>query len=1001
MKSKLIHTLLLCCAFAGSVSAAGVDVTTRRNIGQALTRIVAREVSGGYVRIQGVDASRSRVRIYASIGLSYYPFREENLEAMYDSVRMLLPPDLRKARIELYSDKREVRDLIPMAYRTDAEFRKQLRKKKVVPFTNTSARPLVSSLSSPAAPSQGLAGRHIALWQSHGRYFDQSQNRWRWQRSRLWQTCEDLYTQSYVLPYLVPMLENAGACVLLPRERDVQKHEVLADNDAPEHYRETEGAWAWQPGGAGFAHTRQVYRTGENPFRDGTTRRIRTVAAGAANDPDAAPSTAVWSARIPQAGEYALYVSYESTPESADDAHYTVHHAGGDTEFAVNQTMGGGTWIYLGHFAFAPGVQEVVTLSNRSRRAGRVVSADAVKIGGGYGNVARTVCDSLRRSDVEYLEETSGYPRFCEGARYWLQWAGFGEEVYTPKENKDDYKDDYMSRAHWVNALMGGSERLPDSTGLHIPVDMALAFHSDAGVRLNDDIIGTLGIFYTRENNGRFAGGADRYRSRDLTDMVMTQIVSDIRRTWEPAWNRRGLWNRAYYEARIPAAPTMLLELLSHQNFADMRYGSDPRFKFLVSRAIYKGILQYVSSQYGVPYVVQPLPVESLATEFTAAGNVAISWSPVMDSLEVTAAPTGYVVYTRRGEGGFDNGRYTDKPYLIAEQEPGVVYSYKVTAVNEGGESFPSETVAACNVPDSKGCVLVVNGFDRVSAPPSMRLDSLAGFYTDLDGGVPDRQDISFIGAQRVFDLSMAKCEVDSIALGACDCDYETEVIGGNAFDYPALHGRSIVRAGYSFCSASVKAVENGETALEEYPAVDLILGKQRSTLIGRGVGGYAFKTFPPELQDRLRRYMADGGALFVSGSYVATDLWAGENTTDSDRAFAREVLHYAYDGAQVSERGRVRVVTSHGGFSRDEYRYVDDYRPDRYRVEAPDALKPVGAGAFSVMRYVGSGRTAGVASEIDRTLVMGFPFEAIEGEVQRDRLMRDALDFLLKQNDK
>ena len=34
----------------------------------------------------------------------------------------------------------------------------------------------------------------------------------------------------------------------------------------------------------------------------------------------------------------------------------------------------------------------------------------------------------------------------------------------------------------------------------------------------------------------------------------------------------------------------MLLELLSHQNFADMRYGSDPRFKFLVSRAIYKGI---------------------------------------------------------------------------------------------------------------------------------------------------------------------------------------------------------------------------------------------------------------------------------------------------------------------------------------------------------------------------------------------------------------------------
>ena len=98
-----------------------------------------------------------------------------------------------------------------------------------------------------------------------------------------------------------------------------------------------------------------------------------------------------------------------------------------------------------------------------------------------------------------------------------------------------------MSRAHWVNALTGGSERMPDSAGLRIPVDMALAFHSDAGVRLNDDIIGTLGIFYTRENKGKFEGGADRYRSRDLTDIVMTQIVEDIRSTYEPAWSRRGL----------------------------------------------------------------------------------------------------------------------------------------------------------------------------------------------------------------------------------------------------------------------------------------------------------------------------------------------------------------------------------------------------------------------------------------------------------------------------
>ena len=203
-------------------------------MGRTLTRIVAREVAGGYVKVQAVKASRSRVRIYASIGLSYYPFREQNVLAMYDSVRAVLPAGYRKARIELYTDRHEVSELIPMACRNHAALEKLLKKRRLIPFVNPSERPLVTPLDRPAVPTRGLAGRHIALWQSHGRYFDQTRNCWRWQRSRLWMTCEDLYTQSYVLPYLVPMLENAGANVLLPRERDVQKHEVRVSGKSVE-----------------------------------------------------------------------------------------------------------------------------------------------------------------------------------------------------------------------------------------------------------------------------------------------------------------------------------------------------------------------------------------------------------------------------------------------------------------------------------------------------------------------------------------------------------------------------------------------------------------------------------------------------------------------------------------------------------------------------------------------------------------------------------------------
>ena len=983
MKFKVLFMMFVLSTCL-DVSAEPINAATRQTIGKMLNRIVAREVTGANLRIQSIKASRGRVQIYATIGLSYYPFREENTKAIYDSIRAILPREYRKARLELYTDKHRIEELIPLAYRKVLPKRK---KDRPITFVNRSERPLVTRLSAIASPQKGLGGRHIALWQSHGRYFDQEENRWKWQRAQLWQTCEDLYTQSYVLPYLVPMLENAGACVLLPRERDVQRNEAIADNDIPEQYRE-EGSWTM--GGIGFAQLQQIYRTGENPFHAGTTRRTESVI-------DSLESRAVWRADLPEAGEYAVYVSYEQTPNSVDDAHYTVYHAGGETRFSVNQTMGGGTWIHLGKFRFNAGEQEVVALSNLSRQAGRTVSADAVKIGGGFGNIIRSTSDSLRLRDTVYIEETSGYPRFCEGARYWLQWAGFDESVYAPKNNLDDYKEDYMSRAHWVNALMRGSERLPDSTGLHIPVDLALAFHSDAGVRDGDETIGTLGIFYTKDNYGRFVGGADRYRSRDLTDIVMTQIVGDIRRTFEPEWNRRGLWNRSYYEARVPCAPTMLLELLSHQNFADMRYGNDPRFKFTVSRAVYKGILRYISSQYGTPYVVQPLPVEAFSAVFVDENKVQLRWTPTIDTLETTATPTGYIVYTRKGDGGFDNGRYVKTSTCAVEQEAGEIYSYRITAVNDGGESFPSETLAVCRVPNERGRLLIVNGFDRISAPYSSRCDTLAGFYNRIDAGVPDRQDISFVGEQQVFALSMARCDVDTLALGACRNEYETDIIGGNTFDYPYLHGNAALQAGYSFCSTSAKAIERNEVSLAGYSAVDLILGKQRTTTTGRGTRGTEFRTFTPEMQQALRELADAGGNLFISGSYVLSDLEQSSEADKNDHEFAEQVLHATLDRNEPAVQGRVRIVaTPTNEFSRGEYRYHVELGPDHYAVETSDALQPVGDEAIAVMRYADTGRTAGIASTgRGRTFVMGFPFETVQTARERERLMRDILNFL------
>ena len=132
-----------------------------------------------------------------------------------------------------------------------------------------------------------------------------------------------------------------------------------------------------------------------------------------------------------------------------------------------------------------------------------------------------------------------------------------------------------------------------------------------------------------------------------------------------------------------------------------MKYGLDPAFRFDVSRAVYKGMLKYLSNRYGCEYTVQPLPVRDMSVEFGADGKAVISWKTVEDRLEPTASPMGYIIYKRTGDGGFDKGTVIKEVKVVdgicyheADITPGEVVSFKVSAYNDGGVSFPSETVS-------------------------------------------------------------------------------------------------------------------------------------------------------------------------------------------------------------------------------------------------------------------------------------------------------------------
>ena len=268
----------------------------------------------------------------------------------------------------------------------------------------------------------------------------------------------------------------------------------------------------------------------------------------------------------------------------------------------------------------------------------------------------------------------------------------------------------------------------------------------------DDSIIGTLAIYSTASGEGKFPDGTSRLASRDLSDIVQTQIVEDISRLFNPDWTRRGLWDRSYYEARKPGVPAMLLELLSHQNLADQSYGLDPRFRFHVSRAVYKGILKYLSYNSGSEYVVHPLPVTHMALTPLGGKRVRLSWEPVDDPLEKTAAPASYRIYTRRGDNGFDNGMtVTGTAIEIELPAYDTVFSFRVTAVNEGGESFPSEILAAGFISGAQDTVLVVNGFDRISGPAWFDRDGMAGVEWWNDRGVADHYNFVTTGDQYDF----------------------------------------------------------------------------------------------------------------------------------------------------------------------------------------------------------------------------------------------------------
>lgn len=668
------------------------------------------------IHVKNIRVKGSYVTIYSNNILSCLSFSPAEVTQLRKDVsRWVFGHE--KGKVTIYSDRYELGSLITARY-------KPIKNPYLIGKIPYGGGSFISNEDKAFTANKGLQGKHLTVWPSHGLYYNLTQDQWRWQRATMWSMVEDVYSHQLVNQWLVPMLENAGAYVFEPRERDTQTEEIIT-----------------------------------LPIADGNQQRFTPA--------------------LTRAGEYGIYVRYHK-PNDTKAHKIEVVHGGITTRYTYHPQQLDSTWQWLGQAYFTPDTTANYLLADSC--------VDVVRLGGGYG-------------DIERYGQTSGLPRWTEAARYWLEFAGYPDSVWNVNRDSNDYRDDLQSRGYWVNYIHK-----------QVPIDFSLALHTDGySVPSDSTIIGTLALYTNRPN-------------RDITDFIQTQVVQDLRQQIDTSWTRRELRDAHYAETNYPVVPAVLLEVLSHKNFADIRYALDPKVQFIVCRAIYKGILRGLN--IGKNIVVQPLPVQHMRID-KKDEQLTLTWQPTTDSLEPTATPTFYIAYTRKNGGSWDNGTIVKTNKLSFKATRGVQYDIKVVAGNEGGISMPSEVLSAYLAPieQEKGLICILNAFHEVRGPQWFADSTYAGIVPG-SYAIPYGLGRAYIGDQYVYDRALDWVDDDNCGLGMCHQDYRGQLLHGNTFDYPVLHGQVLAQMGYSYVSGDIRAYDFIDTI---YDAIDLIYGKQDS----------------------------------------------------------------------------------------------------------------------------------------------------------------------------
>jgi hypothetical protein len=558
----------------------------------------------------------------------------------------------------------------------------------------------------PGQPAGALAGRIVYAGARHGWVYDP--NSWRLMREVLLDMNEDSNNQDQMTLFAYYCF-NAGATVVPLRPVGNQTNEVVLDNDDPDVV--LAGTWVANT-------TNTVYY--------GSPGDVRYLFAALSATETA---TATYTPNIPVTGFYPVYTWVAHGGDRTSQL-YRIRHTGGEATVRVPHHMVGNGWVYLGSYYFQAGSNSTtgaVVISNLAPTPsmGRLVIADAIRFGNGMGSVNRG-------------GGVSTYPREEEAIRYWVQNSvgqGQSSGLYDLAGSGDE-TDDFGAVARMIREM----NREQSGT---LFKRIYIGFHSNS---FDGTARGSLAVY----NQTVLQQTPNQVRLAQICGRTVTDEMVAMNAQMEFSWFDRG-------SGATHAAPDFseintnlnneldatIIEVAFHDNASDAKLLRDPKVRTWVARAAYHAVIKYMNEFDGLPLTFLPEPPYNLRVA-AAADGIAIAWNtPVAQA--GSGAPTNYLIYRSTDGYGFGNpvsvaGGSTTS-FTLTNLASDTDYYFRVSAVNAGGESLPSE-VGGCRRASNprQSRILVVNAFDRFDRTTNLRESAtVRGYVPPGNSGTFDR----------------------------------------------------------------------------------------------------------------------------------------------------------------------------------------------------------------------------------------------------------------------